>query len=87
MTDTIKAGDTIAVDYPGELQTGKIFDTSEGLSLLIFTVGSGMLTKGFDNAVIGMKTGGKKTVVIEPEDGCGLRNEEFYVDIQKQQFS
>jgi len=83
MTEKVKAGDTISVDYTGKLQTGKVFDSSEGKSPLKFTVGEGMLIKGFDNAVIGMIIGEKKTVIIEPEDGYGLRNEELYVDIPR----
>lgn len=86
MTNAVKSGDTISVDYTGKLQSGKVFDSSEGQTPLKFTVGSGMLIKGFDQAVIGMKPGEKKTVVIEPEDGYGLRNEEHYVDIPRMQF-
>lgn len=86
MTKAVKIGDTISVDYTGKLQTGKVFDTSQGQDPLKFTVGSGMLIKGFDQAVIGMKKGEKKTVVIEPEEGYGLRNEELYVDIPRLHF-
>ncbi|MCP3872867.1 MAG: peptidylprolyl isomerase [Desulfobacteraceae bacterium] len=86
MANTIKKGDTISVDYTGKLQTGKVFDTSQGKTPLKFTVGSGMLIKGFDKAVIGMKTGENKTVVIEPEEGYGVRNEELYVDVPKMHF-
>ena len=66
MTDIINSGDTISVDYIGKLQDGKVFDSSEGKSPLTFTVGSGMLIKGFDTAVIGMKKGESKTVTIPP---------------------
>jgi len=86
MTNKIEPGDTISVDYTGKLQTGKVFDSSQGQPPLKFTVGSGALIKGFDQAVIGMKKGETKTVVIEPEEGYGLRNEELFVDIPKQQF-
>ncbi len=86
MADAIKSGDTISVDYTGKIQSGKIFDSSEGKTPLKFTVGSGMLIKGFEKAVIGMKPGEKKSVVIEPEEGYGHRNEEFYVDIPKINF-
>lgn len=86
MSKQVKAGDTISVHYSGKLQTGKVFDSSEGKSPLKFTVGEGMLIKGFDQAVIGMKPGDKKTVVIEPEEGYGPRNEEHYVDVPKMHF-
>jgi peptidylprolyl isomerase len=86
MTKAVKSGDTISVDYTGKLQSGKVFDTSEGQSPLKFTVGAGMLIKGFDQAVIGMMVGEEKTVVIEPEDGYGLRNDAQYVDVPKMHF-
>lgn len=83
MTQTIQAGDTISVHYTGRLDTGKIFDSSEGRAPLKFTVGAGMLIKGFDQAVIGMKTGESKTFTIEPEQGYGPRNEEMFVEIPR----
>ncbi len=48
MTEAIKSGDTIAVDYTGKLENGEVFDTSEGKTPLTFTVGAGMLVKGFE---------------------------------------
>ena len=86
MTKAIKSGDTISVEYTGKFQNGTVFDTSKGQAPLKFTVGSGMMINGFDQAVVGMKQGETKTVVIEPEEGYGLRDEEFYVDIPKMHF-
>ena len=86
MTETIQSGDTIAVDYTGKHEDGTIFDTSEGKAPLTFTVGTGMLIKGFDTAVIGMKKGESKTVTIPPEEGYGLRNEEAFVDVPRMHF-
>ncbi|MBF0258652.1 MAG: peptidylprolyl isomerase [Desulfamplus sp.] len=84
MTEVINAGDTISVDYTGKLEDGKVFDSSEGRAPLKFTVGSQMLIRGFENAVIGMKKGESKTVTIPPEDGYGLRNEDAFVDLARQ---
>jgi peptidylprolyl isomerase len=86
MTETIQSGDTIAVDYTGKHEDGNIFDTSEGKAPLTFTVGAGMLIKGFDTAVIGMKKGESKTVTIPPEEGYGLRNEDAFVDVPRMHF-
>ncbi|SLM32604.1 Peptidyl-prolyl cis-trans isomerase [Desulfamplus magnetovallimortis] len=84
MTDVINAGDTISVDYTGKLENGKVFDSSEGKAPLTFTVGSGMLIRGFDSAVIGMKKGESKTVNIPPEEGYGVRNEDAFVELARQ---
>lgn len=86
MTEAVKSGDTIAVDYTGKLENGDVFDSSEGKQPLTFTVGAGMLIKGFDQAVIGMKKGESKTVTIPPDMGYGPRDESAMVDIPRAQF-
>lgn len=83
MTKAVKAGDTIAVDYTGKHEDGKVFDTSKGRGPLEFTVGSGMMIKGFDTAVLGMEKGESKTVVIPPEQGYGQRDDKAFVDLPK----
>ena len=83
MTEAIKSGDTICVNYTGRFEDGEVFDTSEGRTPLKFTVGAGQLIKGFDNAVIGMITGDKKTVTIFPEDGYGVRRDDHVIDLPK----
>ena len=85
MTEAIKAGDTISVDYTGKLEDGEVFDTSEGRNPLKFTVGAGMMIPGFDKAVVGMAKGESKTVTLAPEDAYGERNEEAMVDIDREQ--
>jgi len=84
MTETIKAGDTISVDYTGKKEDGTVFDTSEGKTPLKFTVGAGMLIQGFDNAVLGMKSGESKTVEVPPEKGYGPRHEDAIVNIPRE---
>lgn len=86
MTEAVKSGDTIAVDYTGKLENGDVFDSSEGRQPLTFTVGAGMLIKGFDQAVIGMKKGESKTITIPPDMGYGPRDEKAMVDIPRAQF-
>lgn len=83
MTEAIKSGDTIKVHYTGRLETGEVFDTSEGREPLKFTLGSGQLIKGFDQAVIDMTVGDKKTVTIPPEKGYGERIEDHVVELPK----
>lgn len=83
MTQPIKEGDTISVNYTGRLTNGEVFDSSEGKPPLTFTVGAGQLIKGFDDAVIGMKTGEKKTVTLAPEDAYGDHSEDRIIDMPK----
>lgn len=86
MTKEVKTGDTICVEYTGRLENGEVFDSSEGREPLEFTVGSGMVIKGFEDAVIGMKKGDSKTVEIGPEEAYGHRDENRFVDILKRDF-
>jgi peptidylprolyl isomerase len=83
MSEPIKKGDTIKVNYTGRFENGDVFDSSEGHEPLKFTVGSGQLIRGFEEAVIGMSVGETQTVTIEPEKGYGVRNDELIVDLPK----
>jgi len=83
MAETIKAGDTISVNYTGRLEDGQVFDSSEGREPLKFTVGAGQLIKGFDDAVVGLKPGDKTTITVEPKGGYGEHREDLIVDVPK----
>ena len=45
-----KMGDTVRVHYSGKLDTGVLFDSSEGSDPLEFELGSGRLIQGFEEA-------------------------------------
>ncbi|MBI5044967.1 MAG: FKBP-type peptidyl-prolyl cis-trans isomerase [Candidatus Levybacteria bacterium] len=65
-------GDTITVNYVGNLTSGKQFDSSyDRKQPFTFKVGSGEVIKGWDKGVIGMKIGGKRKLTIPPELGYG----------------
>ena len=81
----VKNGDNVKVHYTGKLVSGEQFDSSVGREPLEFTVGAGMMIKGFDAAMPGMKLGEKKTINIAPEDGYGPRNPEAMIEFPKEQ--
>ncbi len=71
-----KDGDQITVDYTGKLQDGTVFDTSVGKTPFQFTLGAGQVIPGWDQGLLGMKVGGKRTLTIPPslaygEQGAG----------------
>jgi peptidylprolyl isomerase len=82
--ETIKAGDTISVNYTGRFEDGEVFDSSEGREPLKFTVGEGQLIAGFDKAVVGLKAGDKTTVTIAPEEGYGEHRPEMIIEVPKE---
>ncbi len=79
----VREGDIVKVHYTGRLTSGEVFDSSEGKDPLEFEVGAGMMIEGFDQAVIGMAVGEKKTVTIAPEEGYGPRFEEMVMEFPK----
>jgi peptidylprolyl isomerase len=79
----VKAGDTIKVHYRGTLNDGSVFDSSEGREPLEFEVGSGMVIKGFDDGVLGMINGDKKSVNIPALEAYGPSNPEMIFDFER----
>ncbi len=82
----VKSGDTVQVHYHGKLTSGETFDSSEGRDPLQFTVGQGQVIKGFDEALVDMKVGDKKTVNIPVDEGYGQRRDDMVVDYPKKDF-
>ena len=66
-------GTNVSVNYKGTLENGKEFDSSYGRGPFEFSLGAGMVIKGWDEGVEGMKVGGKRKLVIPPELGYGSR--------------
>lgn len=82
----IKKGDTIQVDYEGRFEDGKVFDSSmhgDHSHPLEFTVGSGQVINGFDEAVIGMNKGEEKEITILPKDAYGEENPELKKEVPR----
>ena len=73
-----RKGQTVTVHYTGWLfnngQQGAKFDSSrDRKDPFQFPLGSGMVIKGWDEGVAGMKVGGQRTLIIPPEMGYGAR--------------
>tara|TARA_Y100001968_G_scaffold191759_1_gene175706 strand:+ start:2457 stop:3056 length:600 start_codon:yes stop_codon:yes gene_type:complete len=67
------SGTNVSVNYKGILDDGKEFDSSYGRGPFEFTLGAGMVIKGWDEGVAGMKVGGKRKLVIPASLGYGSR--------------
>ena len=68
------AGRTVDVHYTGWLTDGTKFDSSlDRGAPFSFRLGSGMVIKGWDQGVAGMRVGGKRKLTIPAELGYGAR--------------
>lgn len=79
----IEMNSTVSVNYTGKLEDGSIFDSSlgEGREPLKATLGQGSLIKGFEDGLIGMSIGDKKTIEIEAVDAYGMVRPDFIAEI------
>lgn len=78
----ITDGDIVDVHYVGTLDDGSQFDSSrERGAPFTFTVGTGQVIAGFDDAVRGASVGDVTTVRIEPEDAYGQPSDENIIEV------
>ncbi len=71
-------GATVTVHYTGWLDAGggkhgAQFDSSVGKEPFVFPLGAGRVIAGWDAGVAGMKTGGRRTLLIPAGQGYGER--------------
>lgn len=72
--DSPMAGELVTVHYTGKLTNGKVFDSSvKRNEPFSFVIGVGQVIKGWDEGVMSMKPGGKRTLIIPPDLGYGSR--------------
>lgn len=79
-----KKGDKVKVHYTGRLNDGSEFDSSKDRDPLEFEIGLQQVIPGFENAVLGLKTGESVTVNIPSDDAYGPRVDEMVLKIEKE---
>ena len=69
------------MDYTGTLTDGTQFDTSIGREPLQFTIDSGQMIQGFNDAIVGMAVGETKTITLPPEQAYGDYQEDLVIEV------
>jgi peptidylprolyl isomerase len=80
-----KKGDSVKIHYTGTLEDGTVFDSSAGRDPLMFTLGSGQVIAGFEEAVLGMGIGDRKKVTIPSHKAYGEKKEELVIEVPRAQ--
>lgn len=81
-----KKGDTVRVHYIGKLADGTIFDSTEDDEPLEFVIGEDEVLPKFEETVIGLSIGDKRTVEISSDDAYGDYDEDLIFEIGYDQF-
>jgi len=69
-----EVGQRVSVHYTGWLTDGTQFDSSVARNdPFQFSLGKGMVIRGWDEGVAGMKVGGKRKLTIPPQLGYGAQ--------------
>ncbi|HLP79833.1 MAG TPA: peptidylprolyl isomerase [Acidobacteriota bacterium] len=80
----IQNGSKVSVHYTGKLSDGSTFDSSltRGEPLQ-FTIGEKQVIKGFEDALVGMDKGDKKTVNIPAAEAYGMPDDRLMQDVPR----
>ncbi len=71
--EAARAGDRVGVRYTGWLASGERIDSTDGRPDFGFTLGNGVVIRGFDEGVAGMRVGGKRRLFIPAALAYGAR--------------
>jgi FKBP-type peptidyl-prolyl cis-trans isomerase 2 len=80
----VTSGQLVSIHYTGKLDSGEVFDSSDGREPLAFIVGQGRVIPGFENGVLGLQVGEERTFAITPADAYGDRDEQRIFDVPRQ---
>lgn len=83
MTETVKKGDKVKIEYTGKLADGTVFDTSDGKAPLTFEVGAKQVIPGFDKNVEGMKKDEENAFTLSIDEAYGPVRAELVQEIPR----
>lgn len=71
--EPVRSGMRVSVHYTGTLLDGTVFDSTRERAPFTVPLGKGMLIRGFEDGVTGMRRGGLRRITIPPHLGYGER--------------
>lgn len=79
----VKEGDKVKVNYTVTLDDDIVIDKTDKNKPLEFTLNTGKIIPGFEQALIGMSPGESKSVKIPPKEAYGERREELVMKVDR----
>jgi peptidylprolyl isomerase len=79
-------GSTVIISYVGTLDNGRIFHSTDEHGPLTVSVGAGELFPALEQAIIGMRAGEVKNVVLSPDEAYGPRLDENIIRVDRLSF-
>lgn len=86
MTDEINMHSLVLMHYSIALADGNIIESSFDEEPVEITMGTGDVTDGMELALFGLKEGDTQTLMLTPEQGFGLRDEDNISEMPLSEF-
>lgn len=86
MADTINMHSLVLMHYSITLTDNSIIESSFDDEPVEITMGEGDVTDGMELAIFGLKEGDTQTLILTPEQGFGLRDEDNIHDMPLSDF-
>ena len=76
----------VSIHYTLRDEAGEIIDSSRDHNPLDYIQGAGQIVPGMEKALEGKNSGDEMSVVVEPEEGYGRRDESLVHKVSKKEF-
>ena len=76
----------VAIDYTLKLVSGEEVDSSAEGQPFGFITGTGQIIPGLENALMGKEVGYESKIIVDPDEGYGLINENLVHEIPRSEF-
>lgn len=77
---------TVTISYIGTLDNGRIFHSTDEHGPLSFTIGADQVFPALEQAVLGMRVGDVKNVILSAAEAYGPRLQENIIQVSRQSF-
>jgi len=79
----ISKNSVVSINYTLKDENGEVLDTSDGRDPLDYIHGTGQIIPGLESELEGRVTGDDFSVVIEPDQGYGSRDESLVHEVPR----